>query len=250
MLLLKLVFFIGYKQVTSLYKLFLIITSLAIITVAYLLLTGKLAIVSTQEMDKSFSQLISLKGADEYVIAQLDTNEDFSVEKFNHVMGFPVGDTNAKLSLVANYKYYVKLAELTHHIQDGVVYIDVPKLYLSTPVAFEFSSVQESAAKFMFGVDEKALLDQLKSEASEKLRAKGQSQIGVVYDKAAKALADNFNNHFIKNGFGGNYKDIVVTFANEGSTSKRQFKYNESYCGEKPCRLELNLGKEFILKIR
>jgi hypothetical protein len=234
---------------TSLYKLFLIITTLALISLAYLLLSGKLGLVNTQEVDKSFSQFISMKGADEYVIAQLETNEEFSVEKFNHVMGFPIGDTNAKLSLVANYKYYVKLAELTHHIQDGIVYIDVPKLYLSTPVAFEFSSVQESTAKFMFGVDEKALLDQLKSEASEKLRVKGQSQVGVMYDKAAKALADNFNNYFKANGFGGNYKDIVVTFANEGSTSNRQFKYNKSYCGEKPCRLALNLGKGLILKI-
>jgi hypothetical protein len=236
--------------VSSLYKIFLIIASFALLTLAYWLSTGKLALVNTQEVDKSFSQFISMNEADEYVIAQLETNENFSVEKFNHVLGFPVGDTNAKLSLVANYKYYVKLAELKHHIEDGTVYIDVPKLYLSTPVAFEFSSVQESAAKFMFGVDEKALLDELKSEASGKLRVKGQSQVGVMYDKAAKALADNFNNHFIKNGFGGNYKDIVVTFAGEKSASKRQFNYNESYCGKKPCRLELNLGKAFFLKFK
>ena len=235
---------------TTISKIAFIIASLLSISVAYFLASGKLALVNTHEVDKSFSQFIAMKGTDEYVIAQLDTHEEFSIDKFNKVMEFPIGDTHANLSLVANYKYYVKLAELTHHIQAGVVYIDAPKLYLSTPVAFDFASAQENTAKFMFGVDEKALLSQLKNEATEKLRTKGQAQVGVMYDKAAKALADNINNYFKANGLSGNYKDIVVSFGSEGSASKRQFKYNESYCGEKPCRLELNLGKELILKIK
>jgi hypothetical protein len=67
--------------------------------------------------------------------------------------------------------------------------------------------------------------------------------MGVVYDKAAKALADNLNNYFDANGYGCNYKSIVVSFSSEGGQSQRQFNYNDSFCGKEPCSLELDLGK-------
>lgn len=223
---------------------------LVLIGIGWLFFSGKLQLINTQELSNNFGQFIKLEAADEYVIAQLETNEEFITEKYNYVMGFPVGDTNAKLSLVAHYKYYIKLAELTHNAENGIVFIHVPKLYLSTPVAFEFSTVRESSRKFLFGEDEKNLLDQLKKDVSGELIIKGRSQVGVVYDKAAKALADNLNSYFNLNGYGRNYKSMVVTFSSEHSQSKRQFNYNSSFCGKESCSLELDLGKGRIFTIK
>lgn len=165
-------------------------------------------------------------------------------------MDLPVGDTDVNLSLVAHYKYYIKLAELRHNIKNGIVYIHAPNLNLSTPVAFEFSTVQESQNESLFGPDGKKLIEQLKKDVSEKLINKGRLYIGAVYDKAAKALADNFNAYFIANGNGRYFKSIVVIFSNEKSQSERQFNYNNSYCGKEQCSLELDLGKGRILTFR
>jgi hypothetical protein len=222
---------------------------LLVIFTAWLFYIGKLSLINTHEISNSFSQFVELKEVDEYVVAQLVNNEDFEIEKYNDVMGFPVGDTNVKLSLVAHYKYFVKLAELTHHIDNGTVFIHVPKLYLSLPVAFEFSTVRESWSKFLFGPDGKELLDQLKKEVSGKLILKGRSQVGVVYDKAAKALADNFNNYFNANGYRSHYKNIEVTFSSERSQSHRQFSYHNGFCGKEKCSLELDLGKGLIFTL-
>ncbi|MDD1643392.1 MAG: hypothetical protein LUQ29_09025 [Methylococcaceae bacterium] len=223
---------------------------LMLIGISWLFFSGKLQLINTQEVSKSFSQFINLEAADEYVIARLETNEEFITEKYNYVMGFPVGDTNVKLALVAHYKYYIKLAELTHNAKNGIVFIHVPKLYLSTPIAFEFSTVRESWSEFLFGPDGKELLDQLKKEVSGKLITKGQSQISVVYDKAAKALADNLNSYFNANVYGRYYKNIVVIFASEHSQSQRQFNYNSDFCGKESCSLKLDLGKGRIFTIQ
>lgn len=180
------------------------------------------------EVLESFGSFVGLHGDDEYVIASLETNEVFNIEKYNSLMGFPIGDTNANLSLEVTYKYYVKLSELKHTLENGVFSINAPKLYLSTPVSIKFSTVRENSHAFLFGPSGKDLLNQLKNEVDEKLVLKGKSQIGVVYDKAAKALADNFNGYFLTNGYGRYYKNIVVSFSSEGSQSRRQFIYNAS----------------------
>lgn len=232
---------------------FILMTSLLFIVAAFsiwLFFSGKLALINTQEVSGSFSQFIALEGADEYVVAKLVSNEEFATEKYNNLMGFPIGDTAVRLSLVANYKYYVKLSELTLDIENDTVFIHVPKLYLSTPVAFEFSTVREESIKFLFGPDGGTLLKQLKKEASEKLIAKGQAHIGFLYDKAAKALADNINNYFYANGYGSHYKKMVVVFSSERSPSRREFDYNPSFCGKEPCSLELDLGKRLIFTIK
>lgn len=205
--------------------------------------------IKTDEVSKSFSQFVEIQGDDKYVLAKLVSHEKFVSEIYSTVMGYPVGDTTVELSLVANYNYYVKFSDITHHIEDGKVVITIPRLYLLTPVAFEFSTVKEEARTFLFGANGKDMLDKLKSEVSDKLVIKGQSQMGAIYDKAAKALADNFNNHFIKNGFGGYYKSIVVKFSSEKSQSERQFNYNASFCGKKPCLLEFDLGKGDFFRV-
>jgi hypothetical protein len=227
-----------------------IIALFALIVVVWWINGGRISLVDTQEVSKSFSQFISLEGADEYVVARLTVNEEFTLEKYIFLFKFPVGDTQVKLSLVANYTYYVKLAELRHTVENESVYIHVPKLYLSTPVAFEFSTVRESERQFLFGPDGKALMDQLKQDVSKNLEAKGRAQISVVYDKAAKALADNFDRYFNANGLGGHYRNIMVIFDQEISQSKRQFSYSDGACGKERCSLEFDLGKGLILSIK
>lgn len=227
-----------------------IISLIVVIYFAWIFITGKALFINTTDIDKSFGQFITLEGSDEYVVAKLVSNEDFIKEKYNFVMGYPVGDTRANLSLVANYNYFVKLAELTHTVENERVILHVPKLYLSTPVAFEFSTVREGTSKFLFGEDEKVILDNLKAEVSGKLVNKGHAQVSVMYDKAAKALADNFNAYFKANGYGNYYKNIVVVFSNEKSQSSRQFNYNNSLCGNETCALELDLGKGLIFTIK
>jgi hypothetical protein len=226
------------------------ISLLAIIFVAWVIYNHKFSIVDTSSINRDVSQFIELKGLDEYTLALLVTNEEFTTKKYNYVMDLPIGDTDVNLSLVAHYKYYIKLAELKHNVENGIVYIHAPNLNLSTPVAFEFSTVQESQNESLFGPDGKKLIEQLKKDVSEKLINKGQLHVGTVYDKAAKALADNFNAYFIASGNGHYYKSIVVIFSNEKNQSERQFNYNNSYCGKEQCSLELDLGKGRILTFR
>ena len=191
--------------------------------ITWLFIHGKLSLIDTQEVNKSFSQFIAISGEDEFVVAKLITNEEFTIEKYNNLMGFPIGDSSVTLSLVANYMYFV--------------------------VAFDFSTVRESWREFLFAPDHKMLLDQLRGEVTAKLAMKGKSQVNAVYDKAAKALADNFNRHFSENGYGGYYKSIVVVFASERSPSRRQFNYAHSLCGNEACSQEMGLGKGLIFSI-
>jgi hypothetical protein len=227
----------------------MILMILIIVVLSWLLFTGKLSLMNTQEVNTNFSQFISAQSEDEYVIARLVSNEEFSTETYNELMGFPVGNSDAKLALVAHYKYYIKLAELSHHVENGVVFIHVPKLYLSTPVAFEFSTVREMCHQSLFGTNCTALLKQLKKEVSLELATKGNLQIGVIYDKAAKALADNLNHYFNTSGYGRYYKSMVVIFSSERNQSQRQFNYNDGFCGKEPCTLELDLGKGRIFTV-
>jgi hypothetical protein len=91
------------------------------------------------------------------------------------------------------------------------------------------------------------MLKQLKNEVSNELAKKGLLQVGAVYDKAAKALADNFNN---LNRYSVDYKNIAIVFDKEFSHSERQFSYNKSYYGSDACSLELNLISDWIFTIK
>jgi hypothetical protein len=87
------------KTVASILRIITITTAVLVLIGISWLLLGKLQLINTQEVSKSFNQFINLEAADEYVIARLETNEEFITEKYNYVMGFPVGDTNVKLVL-------------------------------------------------------------------------------------------------------------------------------------------------------
>ena len=231
----------------------LIIPTVLGLTVAVLILwlffPGKFSLINTQEINKSFGQFVDIQGVDEYVIAKLVTHEEFIAEHYKTLMGYPIGNTRAKLSLVANYQYHVKLRELKVNAENGTVVISAPRLYLSSPVPVELSTLKESTNRFLFGPDKDVVLEKLKQEASAQLAVKGKSKMNAIYDKAAKALADNFHAYFVSNGYGRHYKDIVVEFADEHSNSRRQFNYNPGFCGKAPCTLELDLGKGRIFTL-
>lgn len=123
-----------------------------------------------------------------------------------------------------------------------MLFIHVPRLYLLTPIAFDFDSVREKCDGLL-GLGCEELFVTLKQDMSTDLINKGRLQMNSIYDEAAKILADNLNGHFTKNGYGRYYKSIVVSFATEGSHSQRQFNYNDSYCEKEPCLLDINLGK-------
>lgn len=222
---------------------------LALVFVA-LFIYNKASVKNTDNVLRIATQFAALEQKDEYIIAEFKNHEILTREQYNLFFDYPLGDTTATINLDAIYKYYVKLAELSVNINNETIFIEVPKLYLSLPVAFELSSVSEESKKFMFGPNEKELLKKLKQNVSAELAQKGNAQVGVVYDKAAKSLADNYNSFLIANGYGDYYKNIVVTFANENSKLQRQFHYNDSLCGDKKCLLELNINKGLFFTIR
>lgn len=235
------------KTFTILNQIILIIVMLLSVALLWIFMSGGFSILNRHQASENFSQFIALQGEDEYVIARLVSHETFSEEAFIDIMGFPIGNTDATVSLVAHYKYFIKLSELTHQLKGDVLILNVPSLYLSTPVAFEFSTVKESGNTFAFGPDKTELIEQIKARASSELSQKGRLQINTVYDKAAKALADNINSFYEANGNSGFHKEIAVIFANEKSPSQRKFSYKNSFCKGGPCKLEINLGKERVL---
>jgi hypothetical protein len=145
--------------------------------------------------------------------------------------------------LVSHYNYYIKLDELTYHNKDGIVFIHAPRLYLLTPVAFNFDSVRETCDGGLLGSGCEEMFVLLKQDMSTDLINKGSSHMISNYGTAAKSLADNLNEHFTKNGYGRYYKSIVVKIASEGSQSQRQFNYNDSFCDKEPCPLEIDVSK-------
>ena len=74
----------------------------------------KISFIETREYTTNFSQIVSLKGLDENVVAELRTNESFHRESEKILwQGIPLGRAVADISLIANFKYFVKLRELT-----------------------------------------------------------------------------------------------------------------------------------------
>lgn len=143
---------------------------------------------------------------------------------------------------MAYYKYYVKLAELSQKLEGDTLFIQVPELYLSKPVAFEFSSVRVNEQVQAFGPDQQELSHKLKQEASTELALKGRLHTVAVYDRAARALAENFNNYFKHNQMHTYYKDIAIIFSSENKQSIRRFMFNQGFCGPLPCLMRLDLG--------
>ena len=137
--------------------------------------------------------------------------------------------------MLAGFRYYIKLAELSQKLQGDTLFIQAPELYLSKPIAFEFSTVRVNEQVVAFGPDHQELIDKLKLDISTELAYKGRLHTEAVYDRAAKALAENFNNYFKSNNMHTYYKDIAITFNNESGQSRRRFMFNKGFCDPVPC---------------
>ncbi len=198
------------------------------------------SISKTEKYSASFSQFIALEGADEYVISGLKTVEKFEDHWATKKLGVPVASVDASISLVASFKYYVKLGELKYTIEDDTLIFNVPKLYLSTPVAYDSSTIQRKCDADGFAIC-KGTQDGLLTGVTEKLEVKGNLALASMYDKSAKTLADNFDN-FAKKNRDEDYNNIAVIFANEPGQSRHIFNFNKNRCGKEPCALEVPVG--------
>ena len=186
------------------------------------------SLFENRELDSHVSQFIALKGGDEYVIAELVTTEHFHRESGKHLkyLDIPIQHSDLDVSLRAHFKYHIKLSELEYSMVDDTLVFTVPKLYLSTPVAFESSTFKPDCRASLFSNCEK-VSSKLMSELSGDLEAKGLSELPVVYEKAAKALADNFDDFVRNNENIVFHRNIAVVFTDEASPSQRLFSYDK-----------------------
>ena len=206
-------------------------------------------LIDTQRFSSSISQFISLKGADEYVIAELKSAETFNETWKKKVLGITIAHVDAEISMVASFKYHIKLGELKYTAEEDTLVFNVPNLYLSIPVAYDSSTLQRKCDADILAIC-KGTLDKLINDATGKLEAKGNSEMVNIYEKAAKALADHFDSFIKNNNKYVFYKNIAVVFANEPSQSRRIFNYNKSFCGDQPCALEMPFGNGRFLTIQ
>ena len=187
------------------------------------------SIFEKRELASHVSQFIALKGGDEYVIAERVTTEHLHRESGKHLkyLDIPIQHADLDVSLQAHFKYYIKLSELEYSMADDTLVFNVPKLYLSSPVAFESSTFKPDCQASLFS-NCKKISSKMMSELSKDLEEKGLSELPVVYEKAAKALADNFDD-FVKNNENIVFhRNIAVVFSDEAGPSQRLFSYDKN----------------------
>jgi len=229
-------------------RFFVVLSLVLIMLVAGLFYTGKLSIIDQRELAQSFTQFIAIQGEDEYVVASLHNRETFDLQEFKEILGMPIGDTEARISLDAHYKYFIKLSLLRVSLQEDTITIRAPKLLLSTPIAFDMASFKQTQKKFALGPNKAEVMNKLQQKAALGLLAKGNRYKSIVYDKAAKALADNLHQYYMANGFEGYYKSIEVVFADEKTQSQRVFNYKNASCQVSACNAYIELNDDKRLK--
>jgi hypothetical protein len=221
-----------------------------VLVIAIVFRMGNFKLVSTEEFNSSVSSFISIEGSDEYVVATLNSGETVTKQKFNKTyFDLPVGDTEASISIAATYKYFTRLSGIEHTLVGETLYIRVPDLELSLPVAFDIRSMSESTNKTGFGPSEDVLKRELRVEMAKQLRLKGEGQKASVYEHSAKAIADNFNKYLEANGLSGMYKYIVVIFEGAGKEDgvSRKYEYISDNCRNFTCGLNWNVGDYHIV---
>jgi hypothetical protein len=187
------------------------------------------SIFENRELASHVSQFIALKGGDEYVIAELVTTEHLHRESGKHLkfLDIPIQHADLAVSLQVHFKYYIKLSELEYSMTDDTLVFTVPKLYLSTPVAFESSTFKPDCQASLFS-NCKKIGSKMMSELSKDLEEKGLSELPVVYEKVAKALADNFDDFVRNNENIVFHRNIAVVFSDEAGPSQRLFSYDKN----------------------
>lgn len=209
----------------------------------------------TRAYKPNFSGLSSLKGVDEYVVAESKNTEIFQGEKGGKGSFIRIW---VEISEEAYYKYNVALSSLRYDMEGETLVFTVPKLNLSLPVATNSSTykdkcrgktgpftVKDSSCKLP-GFKEP--LETLTVEKSSILQKRGEARKGTAYEIAAKTLADNFNEFAKNNDKEIYYKNIAVVFADEPHQPRRVFPYNKNYCGKETCK-EVSFGNGQILAV-
>ena len=187
------------------------------------------SIFENRELASHVSQFIALKGGDEYVIAEMVTTEHLHRESGKHLkyLDIPIQHADLAVSMQVHFKYYIKLSELEYSMADDTLVFTVPKLYLSTPVGFESSTFKPDCQASFFSNCKKISVKMM-SELSKDLEEKGLSELPVVYEKAAKALADNFDDFVRNNENVVFHRNIAVVFSDEAGPSQRLFSYDKN----------------------
>ena len=217
----------------------------------YFVLKDRLRVFDGKDYISSVSRFVSVEGVDEYVIATLRTSETHnSIHCVEKVFGKCILPTKVTVEPDVYYKYFIRLGDLRYSIAGDTLNFNVPALYLSTPVAIDPSSLDQKCKTVIPNMNCKSTFNKLMGDLSDILERKGNKQKASVYDKAAKSLADNFHQFIKNNGNEIGYKNIAVTFIDEGSKSQHLFRYNESYCGEEKCSAEIDLGDNRLLIIK
>ena len=110
-----------------------------------------------------------LRFIDEYVVNELRTNENFHRESEKILWhDIPIGRAVTDISLIASFKYFVKLRELKYEIESDTLVVNVPSLYLSTPVAYDSATVKNNCNASTPFVDCKSTINILMSEVTGK----------------------------------------------------------------------------------
>lgn len=214
-------------------------------------LKDKIRLFNPIDYFNSISHFVSLDGRDEYIIATLQTSESYNDTVCVHeAFGKCILPTTVTVEPEVFYKYFIKLGDLKYSISGDTLIFTVPKLYLSTPVPVNLTTIDQKCNSTIPNLNCQSVFNRLMDYISDSLEKKGEKQKPSVYEKAAKTLADNFNRFIINNGEEIWYKNISVTFVDEGSKSVHIFKYNESYCGHEKCNAEIDLWKNSRLFIK
>lgn len=223
-----------------------IILPLVLILGGFLLLKDRLILFNGKDYSTSFARFVSLETNDEYVIATLKTSETYiETHCVQQMFGKCILPTQVEVNPDVFYKYFIKLSELKFESVNDTLKLEAPHLYLSTPVAIDTATIEHKCKSAIPNLNCKETFNQLMDRLSNNLTTKGNSQVDSIYEKAAKSLADNINT-FLKtqdNKIG--YKNISVTFNNEDGHLEHLFRYNDSYCGAKPCSAEISLGENW-----
>lgn len=205
-------------------------------------------VMTARQFQSTFTQLHYIAKSDEYVIVEENNSVTLGLEATRMLMErWPIGEGQAELVISATFKYFVKLSELQYQLEDRTLLIQVPKLYLSTPVAFDTSSIRNTSSSSWLGPSSEVMRDNLMTKVSDNLRLQGKMQIDNVRDKAAESLAENLNSFFTNNNASGYYDQIKVVFGDDRQQLVRLFEFNNSYCGDKACDFMLELPNDAML---
>ncbi len=112
----------------------------------------KAHIYSKETFEKNYSQLHNMREKDEYVVAEAENQETFNLSEYAYILGdIPIGASEVEQSLMAHYKYFIKLSELVLQLEGRTLIIEIPKLHLSKPVAFNTKTFVKRGETYLFG---------------------------------------------------------------------------------------------------